>query len=84
MKYKVLDVKLRNPIARCFSIEKFRVTVQLEDGRIMKFNAWAGSEYNVDWLIWDIRRKIRKILEPPKRSKLQEIIREVKSYEEEV
>jgi len=82
MRYKILDVRKRNFLISMFSIEKFKVTVQLENGQIVSFNAWAGVHNpTLDGLIWDVKRKLKMLFSE---QKAEEIIQAAKLLEGEI
>jgi len=63
MKYEILDVERRNFLARFGDIHEYKVTVKLDDGRILKLNAWAGCRApTLDHLLYDIKEQLVKAL----------------------
>jgi hypothetical protein len=82
MRYKILDVRKRNSLISMFSIEKFKVTVLVEDKQLISFNAWAGVHYpTLDRLIWDVKRKLKMFFSE---QKAEEIIQAAKLLEGEI
>ncbi|NVM57242.1 MAG: hypothetical protein HWN51_03890 [Desulfobacterales bacterium] len=68
MKYEILDVERRNCLARITSVDEYKVTVKLDNGQILKLNAWAGvANPTLDNLIFDIEKQLKKAL--PSKSK---------------
>lgn len=56
---KILDIKKRNWIVRIFTINYWRVTIEMENGHIKHFNCWADTNSpNIDSLLWHLNIKI--------------------------
>lgn len=57
---KIISIKKRNPFVSFFTVEKFKVGVQMEDGTIRCVNAWGGITEipDLDKIIWDVKTQI--------------------------
>lgn len=63
MSFKILKIRKRNWFGRIFTIDYYRVTVELDNGKVVKVNAWAGiDEPQKSSLVYSIREKLRKLL----------------------
>ena len=52
-------------MARIGSVDEYKVTVKLGDGRILKLDAWAGvANPTLDHLISDIEGQLKEALSP--------------------
>ena len=72
MSFKILKIRKRNWFGRIFTIDYYRVTVELDNGKVVKVNAWAGiDEPQKSSLVYSIREKLRKLLFKKKVTKLE-------------
>ena len=56
---KIVSIKKRNWFARIFTINEWKVGVEV-NGRIKYFNCWGGLDYpSMDNILWDLGRKLR-------------------------
>ena len=63
MSFKILQIRKRNWFARIPTIDYYKVTVELDDGKVVRVNAWAGiDEPQKGHLVYSIRKKLRKLL----------------------
>lgn len=63
MKFRIISVKKRKWWKRLVSIDRWRVVLETEDKKIIKMNCWAGigDEFNENYLINEIREKLRRL-----------------------
>ena len=63
MSFKILKIRKRNWFARIPTVDYYKVTVELENGKVVRVNAWAGiDEPQKGHLVYSVRKKLRKLL----------------------